>query len=199
MIHVNENTTVGVGSGSLKDLTSIQVPSLETVISNVTEVSLDIIEEIKNANEDTILDVEIEIIEPSDEELVIPTYPPTMIPTQSGVITEGPSLRPTAQPICGSDLIIGDEKDCELLHITNWTGITVKSGFCNSEYWNLTLSDYRCLEKLVVGNNSLKYLESLTISNNPRLSQIVIGDGGDNEGAFYNVTRVVIVSTFCIR
>ena len=50
------------------------------------------------------------------------------------------------------------------------------------------LSYNPCLESIVIKKNSLKYLNSLVISNNPQLSNIVIQDGGswDSSQRSYN-------------
>ena len=69
---------------------------------------------------------------------------------------------------------------------------------CNGDNginWNLTISDYLCLERLVVGGDSLKDLETLTISINPLLNQIVIESAEPGkQGGLYNVKSVVINS-----
>ena len=124
------------------------------------------------------------------------TEPPTTEPPTSEAPTTEPPLT------CGGELIIDNNDNCGLLFISNWTSIDVKSGMCNGDNginWNLNISDYLCLERLVVGGDSLKDLETLTISNNPQLNQIVIESAEyGKQGGFYNVKSVVINSMICI-
>ena len=118
-------------------------------------------------------------------------------PTTEAPTSEAPTTEPPLN--CGDELIIDNDDDCMLLFVSNWTSIDVKSGMCNDINWNLIISDSLCLERLMIGDNSLKDVESLTISNNPRLNQIVIKDGRDwRNGALNKVKSVVIDSMICI-
>ena len=72
----------------------------------------------------------------------------------------------------------------------------MNEGLCNSMRGNLSISDNPCLETIVIKKNSLKNLNSLVISNNPQLSNIVTEDGEWGTCAFENVKSVEISSIF---
>ena len=101
-------------------------------------------------------------------------------------------------------LTVSSDSDCAKLHQDRWTSITVNSGLCNSMRGNLSISNYPCLETIVIKKNSLKNLNSLVISNNTQLSSIVIDDGDYNwdyslntyYAPFENVKSVEISSIF---
>ena len=68
---------------------------------------------------------------------------------------------------------------------------------------NLTISDNPCLESIVIKKNSLKNLNSLIISNNTQLSNIVTEDGNGgsssesyNTGVFYYLKNLTLSSIF---
>ena len=79
----------------------------------------------------------------------------------------------------------------------------MNEGLCNSLTSNLTISNYPCLESIVVKKNSFKNLNSLVISNNSQLSSIVTENGQDWDyslntfyAPFENVKSVEISSIF---
>ena len=88
-------------------------------------------------------------------------------------------------------LTVSSDSDCEKLHQDRWTSITVNSGRCNSMRGNLSISNYRCLQSIVLKRNTLKYLNSFVISNNPRLSTLTIEDG-----TYYSLTNIESVCSF---
>ena len=91
-------------------------------------------------------------------------------------------------------LTISSNSDCNKLLQNGWKSITVNEGLCNSMTNNLYISYYPCLESILVKKNSLKNLNSLAISNNPQLSNIVIQDGDWETGAFKFVKSVELSS-----
>ena len=99
---------------------------------------------------------------------------------------------------CNGSLLVSSDSDCSKLYQNGWTSITVNEGLCNSMTNNLTISDNPCLESIVIKKNSLRNLNSLVISNNTQLSNIVTEDGEDwgFNGPFYNVKSVEISSIF---
>ena len=88
-------------------------------------------------------------------------------------------------------LTISSYSDCEKLHQDRWTSITVNSGLCNSMRGNLSISNYPCLQSIVLKRNTLKYLNSFVISNNPQLSTLTIEDG-----TYYSTTIIESVGAF---
>ncbi len=88
-------------------------------------------------------------------------------------------------------LTVSSDSDCEKLHQDRWTSITVNSGRCNSMRGNLSISNYPCLQSIVLKRNTLKYLNSFVISNNPQLTTLTIEDG-----TYYSNTNIESVSAF---
>ena len=88
-------------------------------------------------------------------------------------------------------LTVSSDSDCEKLHQDRWKSITVNEGLCNSMRGNLSISNYPCLQSIVLKRNTLKYLNSFVISNNPQLNSIVTKDS-----ALYYVQSVTISSIF---
>ena len=100
-------------------------------------------------------------------------------------------------------LTVSRDSDCDSILENGWKSITVNSGLCNAMTSNLTISNYPCLESIVIKKNSLKNLNSLVISNNTQLSSIVTEDGQDLDyilntfyAPFENVKSVEISSIF---
>ena len=88
-------------------------------------------------------------------------------------------------------LTVSSDSDCEKLHQDRWTSITVNSGLCNSMRGNLSISNYPYLQSIMLKKNSLKYLNSFVISNNPQLTTLTIEDG-----TYYSDTNIESVSAF---
>ena len=86
----------------------------------------------------------------------------------------------------------------------NVNELVIEEGCGNELKIDLKICGFENLKKLIVKKNSLKYLNSLVISNNEELESIVTedGDGGwsgndsRNTGAFYYVKSVEISSIF---
>ena len=105
---------------------------------------------------------------------------------------------------CSGSLIVSSNSDCSKLYQNGWTSITVNEGYCNSLTTNMIISDYSCLETLYFKVNSLKYLNSLIIKDNPLLRSIDIEDGNGgwngndsrNTGVFYYVKSLTLSSIF---
>ena len=94
-------------------------------------------------------------------------------------------------------LTVSSDSDCDKLLENGWKSITVNEGRCNSMTSDLTISNYRCLQSIVIGGNSLKNLNSLVISNNSQLNSIVTKDYSDSyNGAFRNVKSVTLSGIF---
>ena len=70
----------------------------------------------------------------------------------------------------------------------------VEEGFGNDYCSDLVIDNYPNLQSIVVKKNSLKNLNSLKICNCDKLKIIKTEDGGDGEGAFYNLKNVIIES-----
>ena len=88
-------------------------------------------------------------------------------------------------------LTVSSDSDCEKLQEHGWKSITVNSGLCNSMRGNLSISNYLCLQSIVLKRNTLKYLNSFVISKNPQLSTLTIEDG-----TWYSDTNIESVSAF---
>ena len=88
-------------------------------------------------------------------------------------------------------LTVSSDSDCEKLHQDRWKSITVNSGLCNSMRGNLSISNNACLQSIVLKRNTLKYLNSFVISNNPQLSTLTIEDG-----TYYSTTNIESVCSF---
>ena len=56
---------------------------------------------------------------------------------------------------------------------------------------SLSISNYPCLQSIVLKRNTLKYLNSFVISNNPQLTTLTIEDG-----TWYSDTNIESVSAF---
>lgn len=95
------------------------------------------------------------------------------------VYTEGVTTEPIVipppnqQPV--EHLVIESELDCYKLQMKNWLSITVKSMMCNREEWDLDLSQYQNLQKLVVEEYSLERMRVLNITGID-VEMISIGD-----------------------
>ena len=76
--------------------------------------------------------------------------------------------------------------------------LIISEGSCNENMNYLEICNYENLERIVVKKNSLRNVNSLKIANNPQLTVIDIEDGYEENGAFYNVSKVVIESSFAI-
>ena len=62
------------------------------------------------------------------------------------------------------DLVVNSYNQCSQLHKNGWKTITVASGLCNSDTRDLYLVENPCLESITVDTDSLKSLDSLTLS-----------------------------------
>ena len=88
-------------------------------------------------------------------------------------------------------LTVSSDSDCEKLQEHEWTSITINEGLCNSMRSDLIISNYPCLQSIVLKRNTLKYLNSFVISNNPQLTTLTIEDG-----TWYSDTNIESVSAF---
>lgn len=83
---------------------------------------------------------------------------------------------------------------------SNLKEMIIEKGTGNDIHNDIRICDFDVLERIIIKTNSLKYLQSLTISNNPELEHIKTEDGGWNEkksritGVCYFVKRVKISS-----
>lgn len=91
-------------------------------------------------------------------------------------------------------LHVTEESQCEKISENTWKSIVVESGLCNSMTGDLRIENYPNLYNLIVKQQSLMNLNSLTITNNPYLSYF----GTDatfflyHNGTFGNVKNVEI-------
>lgn len=86
-------------------------------------------------------------------------------------------------PAMCSDLVVSKESDCVKLYNNVWKTITVERNLCNKMTDDLVISEYPCLQKIVVKAGSLNYLNLLEISNNELLNVIDFEDSH-----YYNST-----------
>ena len=89
-------------------------------------------------------------------------------------------------------IIRKEEEWTSILPITV-NSICVATNCCNEMKECIEISDYPYLKSLVVKKDSLKYVKSLKVSDNPMLKSIWIG-GGYTSGAFYYTTSVSLSS-----
>ena len=76
--------------------------------------------------------------------------------------------------------------------------LVIGEGCCNELQMNLNICDYPNLKDLSIHNNSLNNIHSLTISNNPLLLSLFIGELTQNEidGCVNNAKSIEISSIF---
>ena len=72
--------------------------------------------------------------------------------------------------------------------------LTICENACNDIKNNFVINSFDHLQSLLVKKNSMRYLNSLTISNCKRLKTITVEGSGYGNGAFLNVRSVVISS-----
>ena len=112
-----------------------------------------------------------------------------------------PTEDPTETPIPeATQLIVSTDEDCEELLLTHWNEIIVNPGCCNEMANDLVISNYMNLERITIKANAsspmntLANLNSLTISNNPLLTSIVIEDGYGYDGIYGGCINVASLS-----
>ena len=88
-------------------------------------------------------------------------------------------------------LVITSDYDCVKIQERGWKSITVNSGRCNNMKDDLFISNNPCLQSIVLKRNTLKYLNSFVISNNPQLTTLTIEDG-----TYYSDTNIESVGAF---
>ena len=88
-------------------------------------------------------------------------------------------------------LVITSDSDCVKIQEHGWKSITVNSGRCNNMKDDLFISNNPCLQSIVLKRNTLKYLNSFVISNNPQLTTLTIEDG-----TYYSDTNIESVGAF---
>ena len=71
---------------------------------------------------------------------------------------------------CGSPLIITKDNDCNKISDESWSVIEVNEGLCNTITYDLSIADNTCLQLIHIHQNSLLNIQSLQLSNLPRLS-----------------------------
>ena len=118
----------------------------------------------------------------------------------NGVVFDNPSMHLTELiiahitncyvQICDGDLVISEETECANLTKGNWNSITVKYGICNSLTSDLTIFDNHCLMSIILSDNSLKNVTSLTLKNNTRLTTFETGSQ-----SFYYTSNVSLSSS----
>lgn len=91
-------------------------------------------------------------------------------------------------------LRVTKESECEKLTDNTWKSIVVESGLCNSMTGDLRIENYPHLYSLIVKDQSLMNLNSLTITNNPYLNHFETGITYImfTNGTFGNVKNVEI-------
>ena len=75
--------------------------------------------------------------------------------------------------ICGSPLVIQDDSDCYKLNQSGWSSIIVNEGLCNSMTESLTISNNTCLQYIYIQADSLKSVNSFSISSLPELEWFI--------------------------
>ena len=85
---------------------------------------------------------------------------------------------------------------CNSIKEKNWVGIFVGNGFCDDMEGDLNISGYENLEWIIMESNNktntISNLNSLKITNNPKLQSIIIQDGNYQHSALFRVQSVVI-------
>ena len=76
--------------------------------------------------------------------------------------------------------------------------LIISEGSCNDIMNVLEICNCENLERIIVKKNALRNVNSLKIANCSNLSVIDIEDGYEENGAFYNVNKVVIESIFSL-
>lgn len=75
-------------------------------------------------------------------------------------------------PECYRQLIIASNADCTKIYENDWVNITVNENLCNSINSSLIISNYTCLEYILIKKTSFMNVASVVISNNPKLIEI---------------------------
>ena len=108
-------------------------------------------------------------------------------------------------PECYRQLVIGSNADCSKIYEMDWVNITVNENVCNTVNSSLIISNYPCLEYILIKKQSFMNTESVTISNNPKLKEIrtegitVFTSDNYYHGVFLHTNSVTISSIFDIR
>ena len=71
-------------------------------------------------------------------------------------------------------LVIADDNNCEKINLKNWYTIEVGANKCNS-MTSLSLTDCPYLSSIIIGDNSFQGVLTLVISNTPLLNSFVVG------------------------
>lgn len=71
-----------------------------------------------------------------------------------------------------NSLIVEDESDCDKISQNHWSTILISSYRCSSINDGLTIDGYSNLTRLAIYKGALNGLTSLTISNNPVLTEV---------------------------
>ena len=70
-------------------------------------------------------------------------------------------------------MIITRDNDCNKITQESWSVIQVNEGLCNSVSYDLSIVNNTCLQLIHIHQNSLLNINSLQLSNLPRLSVFI--------------------------
>ena len=176
IIHLWVNMEISIGSDSLYSVLQIEIPVIEYSDGNYRYISDEFTKSILEANKGMELIIEtIEFI-PSDDELDIPTYPPSdpSDPVNPVDPSDYPKVPHPSYPLCdenNENHFITYDEYCEQLRETHWECIQINMGSCNEMKGELSISNYPNLKTFVIDQDALTNLTSLIVSNNPQLTQ----------------------------
>ena len=234
-------STLAIGSGSLTNITSVDIgsvsdsiemtlgagslASVESIVVDDSNISQEFGNSLAGAIENSNPGITVAVvIRPTLPPPTLPptTQPPTQAPTTlpptTQPLTQAPTTLPpttlpptqapttlpptTLPPVDPGVLIVSNNNDCDKLLQNGWITITVNEGLCNSMTGDLLISNYLSLESIDIKRDSLRDLNKLVISNNPKLTSIVTEYGSWDSSAmhyhapFENVKNVEISSIF---
>lgn len=86
-------------------------------------------------------------------------------------------------------MIITRDNDCNKITQESWSVIQVNEGLCNSITYDLSIANNTCLQLIHIHQNSLLNINSLQLSNLPRLSVFIT-----EANVLYNSKELVLSS-----
>ena len=86
-------------------------------------------------------------------------------------------------------MIISRDNDCNKITQESWSVIQVNEGLCNSITYDLSIANNTCLQLIHIHQNSLLNINSLQLSNLPRLSVFIT-----EANVLYNSKELVLSS-----
>ena len=91
-------------------------------------------------------------------------------------------------------LIIEDDSDCNKIYEKHWSSILVSGYRCVSINGNMSIDGYSNLTRLTIYSGAMNGLTSLTISNDPVLTEVLFKSGYNGYDMLSNLVTLTISS-----